>query len=662
MALGVVGFGAAAPCVGEVCDETGLLQVTGKSSQDWLAVPSLSQHSAQHREQLELDRLEGVHKVHVDMKALAEQTLAERHAKNGNSTDYNLTRDEFALSNATLVVLDTVITQMQDLLQEINESHLADEQLLVDLSQGFVQCNMELATRQEQSNNLSSVVDIASTEHDACRSTQQSMAEAKATAWAHYYGNASYLAPPHDVKQCMGNFVSGYSPQTAMDLQAMTVCADKIRVWSGAFSTTMTSLGAAYDASHEAVGNQSQDCRVKQYTLESHFCEYRQQLMDSCSAMHACFHNMNSTWMELLTSVAASQTRREASYIAAKKVVCYVEVLKFNLTNPAVQACQSLAVDTSAIDVAIPSHASRDACETTPVAMFPCMQSWLDAEYYNKTWYTGSPQIQPDTCAGLTSRRLSRSHIPRGSMCRGQVKDASAGACLPGGCAMFPTQKQTCRKVATWTSLSISGPGPRRTMVMCGDDATSIYLHGGQDIGGPWPWPKLGDLWRLDLLPVPAWQLVSSQGPVRARHSGVWTGDSLLFFGGESSGESQELWKFSVSNTTWQQLANGPLRQARHSAIWRPDTQEMLIFGGRTHQADGSNDIHAYDYDDNAWAQIIPSNEKPPARRDHAAVWASGTKRMLVYGGFLFSVGLYANDVWSYDAEANAFWVAFWDF
>ncbi|CAE7229395.1 HERC4 [Symbiodinium sp. CCMP2592] len=351
---------------------------------------------------MEEGRLDEVHNVHKDMEALALQKLAEmEHA--GNLSDYNLTREDFGLSNTTMTLLHSVLTEMQSLLAQINASHLADEQLLLDLAEGFAQCNSDLSSRQLQSQNLSTLVSGASSSHDACRTTEQTLSGQNGTAWLNYLGKGTE-ALPQDVRNCMQAYLDGYNPQTAEHLQAMIDCAATISSFFGSFEPSMGTLKDTYFSSLHAVNNQSEDCRVEQSTLESHFCEYRQQLTDSCDAIDTCYQNVNQTWLQLLATIAASDSRREASYTAAKKVICYIQLLQSNLTQAAVQACQDLVVDTSGLAVHIPDPAAKQVCDSSPVADFPCEPAWVQSEYLNKSWYKDPPQIAPDTCISCAAR------------------------------------------------------------------------------------------------------------------------------------------------------------------------------------------------------------------------------------------------------------------
>ncbi|CAE7255705.1 unnamed protein product [Symbiodinium natans] len=444
-------MGSALP--NSACEQNALLQVTstrlqGPSFPSLPSLPGLVQHAAERSSRMDEGRLEGVRKVHSEIEAMVKQLLTEK-----STMETGRNRSDYNLSSTTLAVLDTVSTEMQSLLVEINESHIADEQLLLDLAQAFVQCNTDLAQRQLQSDNLSSLVASARQSHDACRASEQSLTAANASSWAAYLAAGSE-APPETVKQCMTNFVNGHNPEAVEDLEAMTSCAETIQSWSSDFAANMTNLQNTYTSDLNAVNQERVSCRVNQSTLESHFCEYRQQLSDSCIAVDSCHENANATWHELLVSIAASDVRRESSFIAATKVICYIQVLQSNLTQPAVQECQDLTADTSVINVNIPTPAGIATCDASPVATFPCEAAWLDMEYFNKSWYTQQPQILPDTCISCAARVTTTT-----TTLAVVVPDNSVAAVFLSTCAVTSQVPTKLQCVGESSGGQLGGPG-----------------------------------------------------------------------------------------------------------------------------------------------------------------------------------------------------------
>ena len=163
--------------------------------------------------------------------------------------------------------------------------------------------------------------------------------------------------------------------------------------------------------------------------------------------------------------------------------------------------------------------------------------------------------------------------------------------------------------------------------------------------------------------PLPA--IATSQGaPGRAHRQMVCTGDSLLVFGGQSKigGTSQghnDLWKLTLATSTWEQLTpSGTLPPARsqHSAVWNPDTQSMLVYGG----ADSTflGDLWSYSLTANSWTQLTPTGGPLGTRDEHTALWNPVDNTMLLTGGTrrhasLPPAGSEGNDLWSYDPQAN---------
>ncbi|CAE7568037.1 GPA3 [Symbiodinium natans] len=592
-------------------------------------------------------KLEEVHKVHADMEALAKQKLVELESR--NLSNYNLTQEDFGLSNTTLTLLDIVLTEMDSLLSQINASHLADEQLLLALAEGFVQCNTDLAARQVESNSLSALVNDTSDSHDSCRSTEQSLSAQNSSAWAAYLSKANE-SQPQEVLDCLQNFQSGYSSQTIehtlAHLQAIIDCATTLQSWSTAFVANVTGLRDTYFDSLHAVNNHSEDCRVNQSTLESHFCEYRQQLTDSCLAMDTCYRNVNETFHELLVTIATSGSRREASFIAATKVICYIQVLKTNLTQPAVQACQDLVVDTSGIDVDIPVPATKQTCDTSPVADYPCNASWQQEEYFDKSWYTGTPQIEPDTCipcavwnAGNVWTELTVANAP--AVFGATVTEGPAGKIYHLGgessTGVFDAMHTFEKNASGWQLSVVSGldVGPRSGHTSVRDRwAGSLLIYGG------WSGAQvLRDLWTF------RWNGTFekiSEGPHRSGHSSVWAGPwdgsaagPMLVFGGLNEGFTymNEVWQFE--NSTWSQVSTSgnPSARAYHTAVFAESLGSaglMLVYGGHSGSS-RLDDFWAYDHAAKSWSPL----QTGMGTRSHAsAVWNPMRQAMLVFGGF----------------------------
>lgn len=127
------------------------------------------------------------------------------------------------------------------------------------------------------------------------------------------------------------------------------------------------------------------------------------------------------------------------------------------------------------------------------------------------------------------------------------------------------------------------------------------------------------------------WEPVRSipLGP-RAGHSTVWTGDTILLWGGgETVGVgSAEGAQFEPSSRAWTSIEEAPIEgRWFHSAIWTGE--EMIVWGGR--QPGLYNDGAAYDPDSDTWRVIAESPLRP--RSGHISVWTGD--EMIIFGGHI---------------------------
>jgi hypothetical protein len=157
--------------------------------------------------------------------------------------------------------------------------------------------------------------------------------------------------------------------------------------------------------------------------------------------------------------------------------------------------------------------------------------------------------------------------------------------------------------------------------------------------------------------PGPAWtQLVPAGLPPNPREfsSGIFdkTSDRMTIFGGALQGQGtllNDTWVLTNADgggqgtPTWTQLnPTGTLPGVRlfHSAVYDPNTNRMMIFGG--YSAPGQcfhvfNDVWVLTSPNGApgqqWTQLSPTGSLPSPRRDHSAVYDPNTNRMIVFGG-----------------------------
>jgi N-acetylneuraminic acid mutarotase len=131
-----------------------------------------------------------------------------------------------------------------------------------------------------------------------------------------------------------------------------------------------------------------------------------------------------------------------------------------------------------------------------------------------------------------------------------------------------------------------------------------------------------------------AWLDVTGEGaPVpRSGHSGIWTGDRMIVWGGENA-EKQlgDGGIYDLVQDKWEPLSDvdAPKPRAFHTGVWTGKTKKMIIWGGFDEKG-ARNDGAIYDYAEKQWTAMTDKGAPSP-RFGHTAVW-TGSK-MIVWGG-----------------------------
>ena len=205
-----------------------------------------------------------------------------------------------------------------------------------------------------------------------------------------------------------------------------------------------------------------------------------------------------------------------------------------------------------------------------------------------------------------------------------------------------------------WDRLRPAGepPSPRSGSAAAYDELRDrLLLFGGRDTSGQ----PLDDLWELTFHGRPAWSRIGASGPhPAARWRATLTHDPVgarfILYGGQRDYFTRlgDAWTLSPERLEWRPLevsGEPPLARCAHSAVYCPDLNGILVFGGevRTSLADcpqcrrnqetaeiwflrlGSNP---------AWRSLkATSTEGPCEMQGQVAAWDESGHRMLVFGG-----------------------------
>jgi alpha-tubulin suppressor-like RCC1 family protein len=151
-----------------------------------------------------------------------------------------------------------------------------------------------------------------------------------------------------------------------------------------------------------------------------------------------------------------------------------------------------------------------------------------------------------------------------------------------------------------------------------------------------------------------SWELLPSVNAPSARHqhSGVWTGQRFLIWGGRNSTQNfGNGFSFDPSSGSWSAISsvNAPSPRAAHGAIWTGT--RMIVWGGRD-SGGLLNTGGAYDPISNSWSPISAINAPSP-REESTVIWTGN--KMIVWGGRLnANIYSYTNSGGFYDPTTNA--------
>lgn len=130
----------------------------------------------------------------------------------------------------------------------------------------------------------------------------------------------------------------------------------------------------------------------------------------------------------------------------------------------------------------------------------------------------------------------------------------------------------------------------------------------------------------------------------------------FILFGGQDRQYAAlgDTWSYDPVGDAWTNLQpSGDLPPARwgHSLVYDPITHTVLLFGGRNETV-RFNDTWSYSPSANTWTRLVPTGTIPPERSGFGAVYDPSAGRFFVFGGASGDVA--RNDLWAFDSTAMA--------
>jgi hypothetical protein len=181
----------------------------------------------------------------------------------------------------------------------------------------------------------------------------------------------------------------------------------------------------------------------------------------------------------------------------------------------------------------------------------------------------------------------------------------------------------------------------------------------------------LNDTWTLSLANIPTWTVLTPTATppsTRTGHSAVYdpVRDRMVVFGGTSTDGGyhylNDVWSLSLGGApAWTALAptgTPPSARDEHSAIYDPNRDRMVVFGGHDDSNGYHNDVWALSLAGTpAWTALMPTGAAPSVRGSHSAIYDPERDRMVVFGGTSADGGYhYLNDVWSLSLGGAPAW------
>ncbi|MEZ4741666.1 MAG: kelch repeat-containing protein [Bdellovibrionota bacterium] len=194
-----------------------------------------------------------------------------------------------------------------------------------------------------------------------------------------------------------------------------------------------------------------------------------------------------------------------------------------------------------------------------------------------------------------------------------------------------------CPQTFVWQKIS-SKNSPYRHHHIALWTGDSMIIWGGFAIhNGRSNWQNSGAIWNAK---SNTWkQIVPPFGPsttgeysnVRQSQTAIWTGRELIVWGGlDDSGDPIGA-IYDLANDSWRKISTlgAPIKKWGHTAVWADG--KMLVWGGANADNQRSSSGAIYDLQTDSWTPISKEGE-PIATERHSAVW-TGTQ-MIVFGGF----------------------------
>lgn len=219
-----------------------------------------------------------------------------------------------------------------------------------------------------------------------------------------------------------------------------------------------------------------------------------------------------------------------------------------------------------------------------------------------------------------------------------------------------------------WSELSPQGELPPET---CGHAAVydpanrTMLVFGGYTDGekASWKYDIGTNTWtRLTRVPDTV-----GNGSMVGELTAVYYDGCVYVFGGFDSESTNALYRYTIATDTWTTVIENNCSASpgclyRHTAVVDSANECMLIFGGTPRISPCSDDLWRFDFSTLTWSEVeqpTPGDGEtnwPFFRHSHMAVWNEKVGCMLVFGGSIYEMCVYCDDLWAYHPNSST-WI-----
>lgn len=207
----------------------------------------------------------------------------------------------------------------------------------------------------------------------------------------------------------------------------------------------------------------------------------------------------------------------------------------------------------------------------------------------------------------------------------------------------------------SWTPITMTNAPTARSEHVAVWTGTYMIVWGGKNFDiAPSTYFNDGGRYRPM---TDSWQFMSNvnRPTPRYNHSGVWTGDHMVVWGGRGAAYENTGGRYDPVANTWSPSStlNAPAARRDHSVIWTGN--EMIVWGGISFNGSSTyyNDGGRYNPNSDVWLPTSTTNA-PDARLAHSVVWTGA--EMIVWGGGPNGAGNFYQTGGRYNPNTNV-WV-----